>query len=73
LDRLRARNRDGFSFTTDFELIKDGAGHPPEIDSAVIADGRLILGETKKNDRLAGKPDGKNGARAAGYARQPKT
>jgi len=21
LDRLRARNRDGFSFTTDFELI----------------------------------------------------
>jgi hypothetical protein len=54
LDRLRARNRDGFSFTTDFELIKDGAGHPPEIDSAVIADGRLILGEAKKNDRLAG-------------------
>ena len=54
LDRLRARNRDGFSFTTDFELIKDGAGHPPEIDFAVIADGRLILGEAKKNDRLAG-------------------
>jgi hypothetical protein len=54
LDRLRARNRDGFSFTADFELIKDGTGHPPEIDFAVIACGRLILGEAKKNDRLAG-------------------
>jgi len=54
LDRLRAQHRDGFSFTTDFELIKDGStGHPPELDFAVIADGRLILGEAKKNDRLA--------------------
>jgi hypothetical protein len=53
LDRLRARHRGGFSFTTDFELIKDGtSGHPPEIDFAVIANGRLILGEAKKNDRL---------------------
>jgi hypothetical protein len=53
LDRLRARHRDGFSFTTDFELIKDSTDHPPEIDFAVITDGRLILGEAKKNDRLA--------------------
>jgi hypothetical protein len=54
LDRLRAGHRGGFSFTTDFELIKNGtASHPPEIDFAVIADGRLILGEAKKNDRLA--------------------
>ena len=44
------------SFTTDFELIKDdGIDHPPEIDCAVIANGRLILGEAKKNDRLADK------------------
>ncbi len=53
LDRLRARHRDGFSFTTDFEIIKNSARHPPEIDFAVIADARLILGEAKKNDRLA--------------------
>ena len=53
LDRLRARYRDGFSFTTDFEIIKNSTGHPPEIDFAVIADARLILGEAKKNDRLA--------------------
>jgi hypothetical protein len=54
LDRLRARHRDGFSFTTDFEIIKNSTRHPPEIDFAVIADGRLVLGEAKKNDRLAG-------------------
>jgi hypothetical protein len=53
LDRLRARYRDGFSFTTDFELIKNDDGHPPEIDFAAVASGRLILGEAKKNDRLA--------------------
>ena len=53
LDRLRARHRDGFSFTTDFEIIKNSNGHPPEIDFAVIADARLILGEAKKNNRLA--------------------
>jgi hypothetical protein len=53
LDRLRGRHRDGFSFTTDFEIIRGNAGHPPEIDFGVIADARLILGEAKKNDRLA--------------------
>lgn len=39
----------------DFELIKNGTvgHHPPQIDFAVIADGRLILGGAKKNDRLA--------------------
>jgi hypothetical protein len=54
LDHLRAGHPGGFAFTTDFELIKNGtASHPPEIDFAVIADGRLILGEAKKNNRLA--------------------
>ena len=53
LNRLRSRHRDGFSFTTDFEIIKNSTRHPPEIDFAVIADGRLILGEAKKNGRLA--------------------
>jgi hypothetical protein len=54
LDRLRAENPQGFSYTTDFEVIRNGGSHPPEIDFAVIADGWLILGEAKKNDRLAG-------------------
>jgi hypothetical protein len=38
------RHRDGFSFATDFELIKDDAGHHPEIGFAAIASGWLILG-----------------------------
>ncbi len=56
LDWLRGRHRDGFSFATDFEVLKNHAArNPPEIDFAVVADGRLILGEAKKNDRLADK------------------
>jgi hypothetical protein len=33
--------------------MKNNTSHPPEIDFAVIADARLILGEAKKNDRFA--------------------
>ena len=71
LDRLRVRYRNGFAFTTDFELIKSSAGHPPEIDFAVIADAELILGEAKKNDRLAGqrREEERKLARLCGAAR----
>jgi hypothetical protein len=56
LDWLRTKSRRSFSFLTDFELLDSPpADNPPEIDFAVISDGRLILGEAKKNDKLASK------------------
>ena len=54
LEWLRTKQRASFSFTTDLELVKTGGTlHPPEIDFVVVGDGRLIVGEAKKSNRLA--------------------
>jgi hypothetical protein len=54
LEWLRAKSTRGFSYLTDFEVLEcPTADKSPEIDFAAVRDGRLILGEAKKNDRLA--------------------
>lgn len=51
---LARQNRDAFSFTPDFEMIRHGADKPTvEIDLGAIGNGKVILCEAKSSSTLA--------------------
>lgn len=51
LEDLRSGSKHSFTYCTDFELVRNGNEEPElEIDFAVVRDGRIIIGEAKKND-----------------------
>ncbi len=56
LDFLRGKSKEGFLYTTDLEVFKDGAEKPlMELDIACVCDGIITIGEAKKNNTLANK------------------
>lgn len=53
LEELRSGSRNSFTYCTDFELVRNGNEKPElEIDFAIVRDGRIIIGEAKKKDRV---------------------
>lgn len=63
LDFLRANSEEGFLYTTDLEVFKEGSTSPSmELDIACVCDGLITIGEAKKRNVLADNMSGENRA-----------